>query len=111
MKINYTNKTNNISVELNGETQRELFEQLASFQEVFDEAKCGKCGSDNVRFVTRNVDDNVYYELRCLDCGARLSFGVMKKGGGLFPKRKDADGGYLPDHGWLKWNPKTEQNE
>jgi hypothetical protein len=35
----------------------------------------------------------------------------MKKGGGLFPKRKDKDGNWLPDRGWVKWNSKTQQNE
>ena len=48
----------------------------------------------------RTVDDNEYYELRCMDCGAKLAFGSMKKGGGLFPKRKDADG-KLATRQWL----------
>ena len=78
---------------------------------VFEENVCGKCGSENVKLVVRNVDDNFYYEVRCLGCGARLSFGSHKKGGGLFPKRKDGEGNWLPDHGWVKWNPKTEKNE
>ena len=49
--------------------------------------------------------------MRCMDCGARLAFGSHKKGGGMFPKRKDADGNYLPDRGWQKWNPKTKTLE
>ena len=80
------------------------------FQEVFEESKCGKCGSENLKFVVRTVDDNEYFELRCMDCGAKLAFGSMKKGGGLFPKRKDGDN-WLPDNGWTKWNPKTKQAE
>jgi ribosomal protein L40E len=109
MKITYTTKNGRIKVEIDGESQKDLFEGISKFQEVFDESSCGKCQSENLRFVVRNVDDNLYYELRCLDCGARLSFGVHKKGGGLFPKRKDNDGKWLPDGGWVKWNPKTEQ--
>jgi translation initiation factor 2 beta subunit (eIF-2beta)/eIF-5 len=111
MRVNYTTKNGRVSVELNGDTQREIFEQLSNFQEVFDETVCGKCGSDDVRFVVRNVDDNLYYELKCLDCGARLSFGTMKKGGRLFPRRKNKDGEWLPDRGWVKWNPDTKKEE
>lgn len=111
MKVTYTTKNNRLKVELEGESQKDVFEALSKFQEVFDETNCGKCGSENLRFIVRNVEDNLYYELRCMDCGARLSFGVHKKGGGLFPKRKDNDGKWLPDNGWLKWNPKTEQAE
>ena len=109
MKVTYN--TGKMSVELEGETQRDLFGQLAAFQEVFDETTCGKCGSTNVKFVVRQVEDNEYSEVRCLDCGAKLAFGCHKKGGGLFPKRKDADGNWLPDRGWVKWNPETQKEE
>jgi ribosomal protein L40E len=111
MKLTYTTKNGRIKVEVEGESQKDVFLELSKFQEVFEETACGKCGSENIRFVVRNVDDNLYYELRCMDCGARLSFGVHKKGGGLFPKRKDNDGKWLQDGGWTKWNPKTEKSE
>ncbi len=111
MKVTYQTKNGKLSVELEGDSQRDIFGEIAKFQEVFEEDTCGKCGSDNIKFIVRNVDDNLYYELRCAACGARLSFGSMKKGGGLFPKRKDAEGNWLPDRGWVKWNPKTEKNE
>ena len=51
MKVTYN--TGKMSVELEGETQRDLFGQLAAFQEVFDETTCGKCGSTNVEFAVR----------------------------------------------------------
>ena len=109
MKATYT--SGKISVEIEFETQIELFQKLSNFQEIFEETKCGKCGSDNVKFQVRNVDDNLYYELRCTDCGAKLAFGVMKKGGRLSPQRKDKEGNWLPDNGWVKWNPKTQREE
>jgi len=111
MKINYTGNNGRVTVELEGDTQVEIFAQLASFQEVFDETECGKCGSENLRFQVRNIEDNLYYELKCMDCGARLSFGALKKGGGLFPRRKDKEGSWLSDRGWVKWNPDTQQEE
>ena len=109
MKISYN--AGKISVELEGDTQKDLFAQLSAFQEVFDESACGKCGSTNLRFVTREVDGNSYYEIRCLDCGARLEFGQSKQGGGLLPRRKSKEGEWLPDGGWVKWNSKTKSVE
>ena len=109
MKVTY--QEGKLSVQLECDSQKEIFTQLAKFQDVFSETKCGKCGSENLRFVVRENDGNEYYELRCLDCGAKLAFGVMKKGGGLFPRRKDSDGNWLPDKGWTKWNPKTKSVE
>ena len=46
-----------------------------------------------------------------MDCGAKLAFGVMKKGGRLFPKRKDKENNWLPNGGWVKWNPDTQKEE
>tara|TARA_R100000005_G_C4945855_1_gene168414 strand:- start:596 stop:925 length:330 start_codon:yes stop_codon:yes gene_type:complete len=109
MKVTY--QSGKLSVQFDCETQRDLFSQLSSFQEVFNETQCGKCGSENLRFVVRQNDGNEYYELRCLDCGAKLQYGVNKKGGTLFPKRKNAEGEWLPDRGWTKWNPKTKTVE
>ena len=111
MKVNYTTSNKRITVEFEGDSQRDIFEQISKFQEVFEQSVCGKCGHENLRFVVRTVDDNQYYELRGTNCGARLAFGAHKKGGGLFPRRKDGDGNWLPDQGWVKWNPKTEKNE
>tara|TARA_R110000824_G_scaffold14985_3_gene63341 strand:- start:10876 stop:11205 length:330 start_codon:yes stop_codon:yes gene_type:complete len=109
MKVQYTSGP--IKVEIEADTQIELFQQLANFQEIFAENLCGKCGSENIRYQVRNVDDNLYYELRCAGCNAKLAFGVMKKGGRLFPKRKDKEGKWLPNGGWVKWNPDTQKEE
>jgi hypothetical protein len=92
-----------LSFELEGSGQKEIFKELALIQEIFSEESCGLCDKDNLRFVVRNVDGNDYYELRCNGCGGVLSFGQHKKGGTLFPKRKDDDGNYLQNKGWHKW--------
>jgi len=102
MKASY--KANDkLQFEVQGEGQKEIFKELAAIQEIFGETKCGVCGSENIKFVVRAVDDNEYYELRCMDCGAVLAFGQHKKGGTLFPKRKDEKGEYMPNKGWYKW--------
>ena len=81
MKVTYTTNNKRISAEIEGDSHRDIFAEISKFQEVFEQGVCGKCGSENIKFVVRTVDDNQYYELRCADCGARLSFGAMKKGG------------------------------
>ena len=114
MKLTYTTANGRMNVEFESDQQRGIFEELAKFQEVFENSKCGKCGCEDLRFVVRtDADDNKYYELRCTNpkCRAKLAFGANKKGGGLFPKRKDADNNWLPDGGWVKWNPETQKEE
>jgi len=109
MKVNYN--LSKLSVEFDGETVRDVWKQIAVFQEVFGESACGKCGSENLRFVVRENEGNEYYELRCIDCNAKLQFGANKQGGGLFPRRKDADGNWIDNSGWQKWNPTTKSLE
>ena len=92
-----------MTVELEAKTQKDIFQQLGSIQEIFGETTCGKCKKGNLRFVVRNVDDNDFYELHCLDCYAKLPFGCHKKGDTLFPKRKDDANVRLPDNGWFKY--------
>ncbi len=104
----------NLTIELEGEKQRDLFRAIASAQEVFGERCCGKCGSSDLRFrVRRNRDEQEFFELLCLRCYAVLEFGVHKTGGTLFPRRKGGvaalflreEGHALPDHGWARWEP------
>lgn len=108
MKANYkVNDRLEFEVEAGG--QKEMFKELATLQEIFGEEECQLCNKKNIRFVVRTVDDNDYFELRCGDCGAILSFGQHKKGGTLFPKRKDDSGTYLPNKGWHKWTGKDQK--
>ena len=117
MKINYTTADKRLTVELEADSQKALWKELARFQEVFEEGMCGKCKCPNLRFVVRKALDErgkeyEYNELRCRKCGAKLAYGVLDDGNnGLFPKRKDAEGNYKPDNGWVKWNRETQQEE
>ena len=110
MKVTYR-ATDKLVFELEGSGQKEIFKELALIQEIFSEEKCGLCGSTNLKFIVRNVDNNDYFELRCNDCGAILSYGQHKKGGTLFPKRKDEEGNYIPNKGWHKWVAKDKTNQ
>lgn len=111
MKV--SKQVGNMIIEAEAETIKELFAELARMEEVFGEQKCGKCGCKDLKFIVRNIDDNLYHELVCTNynCRAKLSYGVHKKGGGLFPKRKDDKDNYLPSGGWLKWNKEAQANE
>ena len=110
MKLSYKPRPN-LLVEFEASDQKDLFEQMAGLQEILKQDKCGKCKSENLVFIVREIDDNKFYELKCKDCNAILGFGSHKKGGTLFPQRKDKEGEWLPDNGWTKWNKETQQRE
>ncbi len=108
MKAHYKTASGRITFEVEGENAKALFRELASIQEVFDaEQYCGCCQGTAIRLQARKVDDFDFYELSCQNqqCRARFQFGQQKKGGNLFPKRKDEDGHWLPNNGWSKYEP------
>ena len=102
MKVTY--KSGKYNVEVEGGI-KEIFEQLATFDSVFGNAKNKANGSENIGFRCREVDGNKYYEMYDRDSYHTLKFGQTKKDGSLFPRRKDADGNWLDDGGWAKYNP------
>jgi hypothetical protein len=104
----------NLTLELEADQQTDLFRLLASAQEVFGEAKCGKCKSGNLLFRTRkNAQDNEFFEIVCGGCHAVLQLGAHKKGGTLFPRRhtetEAGDKEWLPDNGWQRWDPENKR--
>lgn len=127
--IKLTVKSGNNLIQVEGESQIDVFKAMASAQETFGEEKCGKCGKPNFKYVVRVAKDEAgdeyeYPELKCTNpgCYAKLSFGQEKKGGGLFPIRfqrdgknyvKDKDGKSIPrgTNGWVKYNRETKQEE
>jgi len=113
-----------IIIDINADEMTTVFEEIANAQEILGICECGKCKSQNIRYVVREDSEaNKYYEMRCQDCFAKIAFGLNKKGGGMFPKLKentDEDkclmggavqpGAYLPDKGWLKWDKEKNCN-
>lgn len=110
MKLNYTTFNGRLSVELEADSQVELWEKLAQFQEVFDNTTCVDSKgnkSEKVYFQVRENDGNKFYELVCLDEDnpnlrfARRSFGVHRTGKTLFPKDKK----------WVKWDKESKEEK
>ena len=102
MKVIYNSGKYNVEVEGG---IKEIFEQLATFDSVFGNAKNKANGSENIGFRCREVDGNKYYEMYDRDTFHTLKFGQTKKDGSLFPRRKDADGNWLDDGGWTLYKP------
>lgn len=129
MKVAYKTKDGRFACEFEGKGHSEIHEQIASFQEIFEECVCGKCKSTDTRFVVRISKDEkkkkeyTYHEMRCNQCGAKLSLSVKDDGKGtLFPVRFEREeGGYVKDkdgklivrgeNGWVKYNKATGKEE
>ncbi len=121
LKVKYS--TAKFEVEVQGETDAEVFRQLASFDEVFAQhTHCGLCGCTDLFFNTREVAGIEFFEVCCGDpkCGARLSMGQMKvKKGKLFPIRQltkegkpsRKDGRFGPHNGWTLFRGRESDDE
>ena len=90
MKLNFKNQFGIFLVE--GNTHMEVFDTVASIQEVFSESCCALCKCDNLRYVVRTVKKFRFPEIHCQneECRARLSFGQNQAPnlGALYPIRK-----------------------
>lgn len=106
MKVQY--RAGKSVIEAEGKDIKDVFTQLSGAVEVFGHSICGACRGENVVPTVREVQGNTYYELRCRDCGSTLAFGQRKADGALYPKRKDKDGVWLENNGWVKFKRVTE---
>lgn len=110
MNVTYKTPDGRLSFGFEADSVKGVFQGIAKLQEVFEVAdKCGKCGSDRIRFEVREFDGNSYFKFRCDNCTATLDFGQSKNQKDLFPKIKgDAEAGYkpLPDGGWYIYEGK-----
>lgn len=116
MKVTHTTLDGRTTVEVEGDDQKSVVEQLSLFSEVFESEPCGKCSGNDTRFRVRKVQDgkkvHSYYERVCVKCGARLHYGQHSEGGTLFPKRYDAEAKEsIGKNGWLKFNKDTGKEE
>lgn len=96
-----TQRIGSVEVSVDGESLTEAFDQLAAATEILGNTVCGACGKADVQFVTRQNDGYTFREVECVDCGCRLAIG-MTKAGGLYPRRKEKSGKWLPDGGWVR---------
>lgn len=119
-------KVNNRTIiTVEGETQKDLFREMASACEVFGEKRCGLCGCEDIIPVWRTVtqlkgkktETFEYPEYHCTkhDCRARLTLSFNMEGGTMFPNRKllengkpatgdDREKGKFGKHnGWTKY--------
>lgn len=115
MKLTYN--SNKFAVEFEAEKMQDMFDQIANFQEVFEHTTCGKCQGHNIRCCVRIAGKYTYREMKCLDCGAKLTFGTNETTNQMFPKNyrldegKDGPKRYLKDNGWGKYNKETDRDE
>src|SRR5215831_15952682 len=109
MKCQYASKDGRFVFEIEADTQKAIFKEIAELQGVFEaDSLCGCCGVDDLRFRVRPAQSAggkkcYYFELNCHACGARLDFGQHQEGDTLYPKRQDKNGKDLPNRGWYKY--------
>lgn len=132
MKANI-NSDGSVTFEVTGDSESDIFKEIARIQEIFNHRTCGKCQCEHTRFVCRtDKQDNDWLEVVCQDpkCRAKLVYGQTKKNGQIYPKIKwdqlseeqqkqraaeqshaEKHFGYLPNNGWFiyKHPPKTEE--
>lgn len=121
MKLQYTTADGKLTVELEGESQKALFQELARFQEVFEDVPAAKIGKveysgGNVKYRVRKAkytDEKGkektadYFEKVVTDgplMWYKKSYGVLDDGtDGLFPKNKAPEGTTPGYNGWHKF--------
>ena len=101
MKI--THKTDRMDITVEGVDVKTCFDELACAMEVLGETRCGACDCTDIRFQTREAKGFQFREAQCRECGCALAFGQRKADGALYPRRKDEDGNWLDNRGWVKF--------
>lgn len=113
-EVHYRSANGRLVFKIEGGSDKDIFAGIARVQETFEaDSSCGLCKSADITFRVRDVTKGnktfTYHELRCQACGGRFDFGQNQDMKSLFPKRKDENGNWLPNRGWYKYQPKTEE--
>lgn len=122
MDVKYQSANGQFEVTFTGiKDQVTLFEEIASFQEVFETGEVKIAGkvvpNDHIQFRVRVIDDNKYFEKSYVGpdkelWGFKLPYGQNKKGGGLFPKyslpEDDAESYESGGGGWRRYKGKKD---
>lgn len=135
MKLTYTTADGRISVELEGKTHKDLWRELARFQEVFEDIASGNIFDEQnkKKFVTsgdikyrvrksKYIDEKgkekeaEYFEKQVVSgplLGYKKMYGVLDDGtDGLFPKRAPEKDVIYGLNGWHKYSgPKGHENK
>lgn len=114
IKVAQTSANGKITISVEGETVEDVFEKLGEASEIFFVTASARQNgavveSDDIRFVTRTVEDNKFHEAVVQSGpmrGYKLAFGNKKKPkGSLFPKREIPETNRIPGFGgWFKYN-------
>lgn len=114
IEVTYRSRNPRFVIKATGETPKDVFGDLASMAEILDASEaCGKCGCTEIAPRVRRIEEDVFYEAKCTasDCGATLGFGQSRKGGFLFPKRKDEEKKWMPNKGWTIYSAGGNQQQ
>lgn len=93
-------KGSHLIFDFNADGVKNLVEQIAEAQEIFEPGPCGFCDEQHQHLRVRTVEKNDFYEIVCLECQATLPLHQNKDGKGLYIERKDKKGNALPKLGW-----------
>ena len=95
-----------MTFEIEAGSLKDMFAKIGAVQ-IFEEEKCGCCGSPDIHFAVRKSKDQQYtfYEVHCNACTAKLEFGQNKDMTNIYAKRHEH-----PDTGgWFIYQGQGDQ--
>ena len=118
-KVSQVSPNGKITVSVEGVTVKEAYDKLAEATEIFFVTAAAKqkgqiVESDDVRFVVRTIDNNVFREAVIQSgklYGYKLSFGD-RKDGGIYQKNKLPEKDRIPGlHGWYRYHKDEKETQ